>query len=166
MSGPIVVASGVIASQRSGSDKLQVIRVEASTGMTSAISMELSGSSFSSNQVPTPVAGQGQLLYVLDEAGRLYVLPQGFTNATQPAWSSTLPSAVAGTVSASPTLDCNRTKPASGTGVLYLATESGWLVSYIVDSRGLDATAPWPKYQRDGWNTGNTATVGFGPACP
>jgi hypothetical protein len=66
-------------------------------------------------------------------------------------------------VVASPTLDCNRTASASGTGAYYFATTSGWLVAYIVDSAGLDLTAAWPKFQHDARNTGNTA-VSLG--CP
>lgn len=43
----------------------------------------------------------------------------------------------------------------SNSGVLYIATESGWLVSYLVDSAGLQPGAPWPKFARDARNTGN-----------
>ena len=43
-------------------------------------------------------------------------------------------------------------------GVLYVLTRSGavaTLRAILVDSPGLDNTAPWPKYQRDNGNTGN-----------
>lgn len=172
-SGPVVLSNGVVAALRSMNDRVQLIRVGSTDGMQAALTPELQSkgltSSFTNTQVPTPVAGQGQLLYVVDEAGRVFVLPGSFGNSTQPSWAVALPSQVAGAgtqVTASPALDCNRTRVASGTGVLYLATESGWLVSYIVDSRGLDTSAPWPKYQRDGWNTGNSSTMGYGPPCP
>jgi hypothetical protein len=93
---------------------------------------------------------------VADEDGDLFVLRQDRIADGGSDWPMvTLPAAVAGTVSASLTLDCNRRVPASQSGILYIATESGWLVSYIVDSKGLDPTAPWPKYQRDARNTGN-----------
>ncbi|MCC6336640.1 MAG: hypothetical protein IT380_21955 [Myxococcales bacterium] len=72
-----------------------------------------------------------------------------------------LPSA--GQVLASATLDCNRDKPTSTTGVYYFATTTGWLVGYVVDSEGLDQSAPWPKYQHDARNTGN---LSVSKACP
>jgi hypothetical protein len=43
-------------------------------------------------------------------------------------------------------------------GVLYTLTKSGsvaTLTAILVDSPGLDSSAPWPKYQRDNGNTGN-----------
>lgn len=171
VSGPLVLSAGnVVAALRDGSDRVRVISVGGSNGVeiarSSALQVSTIASSFTANQVPTPVAGKGGLLYVIDEAGRMFVLPQAFTGSTQATWAVELPTAVAGAVSASPTLDCNRRRPMSQTGVLYLATESGWLVSYLVDSTGLDDTAPWPKYQRDGWNTGNASTTGYGPVCP
>ncbi|WP_075207704.1 PQQ-binding-like beta-propeller repeat protein [Archangium violaceum] len=72
-----------------------------------------------------------------------------------------------GTVEASPTLDCPR--DASGAlvagnhGVLYVPA-GGKLYAFVVDSRGLDTSAPWPKYQHDSRNTGNPATPITG--CP
>jgi hypothetical protein len=58
-----------------------------------------------------------------------------------------------------PVLDCNRANPNSGTGILYIAFESGAVVALIVDSPGLDPTSPWPKYQRTAGNHGNAAAV-------
>jgi hypothetical protein len=169
-SGPIVVDGGVIGVVRTSGSRLRTIRLAAMDGSelarTADLLVEGGPMSFSGSQVPTPVAGRGGLLYVADNAGRIAVLPQQFGIDAGVTWGAQLPSDVAGTVSASLTLDCNRTRPASGTGILYLATETGWLVAYIVDSAGLDPTAPWPKYQRDAWNTGNFATQGLGPACP
>jgi hypothetical protein len=43
-------------------------------------------------------------------------------------------------------------------GVLYAVTRGGRLYSLVVDSRGLDTSAPWPKYQHDARNTGNPST--------
>jgi outer membrane protein assembly factor BamB len=89
------------------------------------------------------------------------------TNGTVRAWSAdtlspqwTLSPGL-GTVDASPTLDCPR--DASGAlvsgshGVLYVPVV-GKLYAFVVDSRGLDTSAPWPKYQHDSRNTGNPAT--------
>lgn len=152
-SGPIVVADGVVAAIR-GSDKIQVLRVNATTGQKAALTAALIGTQFEGTEVPTPVAGEGGLLYVLDGSGALVVLPQSFPDATASAsWMA--PAAVVGTTSASPTIDCNRRRPMTHTGILYFVTENGWLVSYIVDSKGLDMSAPWPKYAHDVRNTGN-----------
>src|SRR5690606_19025488 len=106
-------------------------------------------SSFTGNSIPTPTLGEDNWLYAVDEAGTLFVLRQSFTNNSNATWGVTLPSEIDPVVTASPTLDCNRLKPASQTGVIYIATDSGWLVSYLVDSKGLDTSAPWPKYARD-----------------
>jgi len=156
-SGPVVTAGGVVAAARVAS-KVQALRVSHSTGAREALTGFSSELSFSGTQAPTPVAGTGGLLYFVDEKGRLAVLPQSFVDSTAPNWSTALPTSVAGTTSASPTIDCNRRKPSTNTGILYLATETGWLVSYIVDSKGLDTTAPWPKYGHDVRNTNNPAT--------
>ena len=58
---------------------------------------------------------------------------------------------------ASPTIGCS---PRSGAvlGVLYLPSVTGSLFAVIVDSPGLDPSAPWPKYQHDVRNTGNPTT--------
>ncbi len=160
VSGPVVTSFEVIASTRSVNDMLKVTRVAASGGAAIATTAELAVgsivSSFPGNSVPTPVLGGRQALYVLDEKGTLFVLPQSFGNGSNALWAYKLPFSPSATVSASPTLDCNRRMPSSQTGVLYFVTESGWLVSYLVDSPGgLDSTAPWPKYARDARNTGN-----------
>ena len=67
-----------------------------------------------------------------------------------------------GRVEASPTLDCSRgsdgTSLSAPHGVLYVPSLDGRLYSFIVDSRGLDTSAPWPKYQHDARNTGNPST--------
>ena len=66
-----------------------------------------------------------------------------------------------------PTLDCNRRRPGSGTGILYVATDTHSLAAIVVDSPGLDPNAPWPKYQRTAGNVGNTATsFALNPGCP
>jgi len=66
------------------------------------------------------------------------------------------------TIGASLTLDCNRQPEGSAIsglpGVLYAATRDGKVHAIVVDSRGLDTSAPWPKYQHDARNTGNPST--------
>lgn len=100
----------------------------------------------------TPVLGANSYVYATASNGTVLAAKQDLT--TQ--WAVALPSAIAGTVTASSTLDCNRERPLSGTGIFYLANGTGWLIAYIVDSPGLDPSAPWPKYQHDARNTGNT----------
>ena len=43
-------------------------------------------------------------------------------------WRRALTAPVDGTVLASPTLDCNRTQPNTGTGIYYFLTSTGWAV--------------------------------------
>jgi hypothetical protein len=168
ISAPSIGVAGVYASLRSGTDAVEVVRVDKLTGALSAQSSSLVAgtvqSSFNGFGVGSPTLGEGGLMYVIDEVGALFVLPQNFTTSASPSWGVALPSVVAGNVSASPTLDCNRGVPGSETGVFYVATESGWLVSYLIDSKGLDPLAPWPKYARDARNTGNFSGPPIG--CP
>jgi hypothetical protein len=67
-----------------------------------------------------------------------------------------------GRAEASPALDCARGSDGTGLsaphGVLYVPSLDGRLYSFVVDSRGLDTSAPWPKYQHDARNTGNPST--------
>jgi hypothetical protein len=105
----------------------------------------------------TPVLGQNSFVYATAYDGTVLAAKQDMT----PQWA--VAPAIVGNVTASSTLDCNRERPASGTGILYIANGTGWLTAYIVDSPGLDTSAPWPKYQHDARNTGNT-TVSVG--CP
>jgi len=58
-------------------------------------------------------------------------------------------------------MDCARDSgvaAGSATGPLYVGTTGGSLYALVVDSPGLDSTAPWPKYQHDVRNTGNPTT--------
>jgi hypothetical protein len=67
-----------------------------------------------------------------------------------------------GRAEASPSLDCSRNLDGTAAsvphGVLYVPSIDGKLYAFVVDSRGLDTSAPWPKYQHDSRNTGNPAT--------
>jgi len=64
-----------------------------------------------------------------------------------------------GRAQVSPSLDCIRgpdgTPTAEPHGILYVPSTNGQLYAFIVDSAGLDKSAPWPKYQHDARNTGN-----------
>nr|AYM53412.1 cell surface protein [Melittangium lichenicola] len=65
-------------------------------------------------------------------------------------------------IEASMNLDCSRSSDGgvrSGVpGVLYATSQDGKIFALIVDSPGLDPSAPWPKYQHDSRNTGNPET--------
>ncbi|MCC6335362.1 MAG: hypothetical protein IT380_15405 [Myxococcales bacterium] len=169
---PVASASQVFAIVRSSdagvSNAAVASRLNIVDGIETARTAVLSAagvtSSFSGNSVASPLLGQGGKLYVADEAGNLFVLPQTFASQSNAEWGAQLHPTVAGLVSASPTLDCNRRRPSSGKGVFYLATESGWLVSYLVDSATLDSSAPWPKYAGDLHNSG--ASNSAASVCP
>ncbi|MBK7862499.1 MAG: hypothetical protein IPJ65_28610 [Archangiaceae bacterium] len=166
-SSPVVGQSDVFSLIRSSSGKVRLIRLASANGAELARTSELAASTFPSTSAPSPVLGSNSKLYAVDPAGSLFVVPTAFAPDAGADWSAPLPTAVAGTVTASPTLDCNRRRPSSQTAVLYLATESGWLVSYLVDAtpgQALDPSAPWPKYARDSRNTGNFNGPAIG--CP
>ncbi|MDP2270702.1 MAG: hypothetical protein Q8K32_08195 [Archangium sp.] len=118
-----------------------------------------------------PIIGAGGLIYAIGSSGTLTV--RRASDLTE-AWSASLaPLAGAGIVSqlaldvyrrASGSKDC-----AKPLGVLYVTTLSGataTLRAVLVDSKGLDETAPWPKYQRDNANTGNSSLSTGDWTCP
>ena len=118
---------------------------------------------FPSGSIPgatTPVLGNGGWVYATANDGTMVAADQ---TSLSVKWTKAVAPSIGGQVFASPTLDCNRTKPGSGTGIHYFATSTGWVVAYITESPGLDVTAPWPKYQHDARNTGR---VGTSVACP
>lgn len=102
-----------------------------------------------------PVFGKNDRLYTLNTQGRL----TGWTaSSLTRQWEEGLETAP-GQADVSPTLDCLRdaSGPAAAkVGSLYVASGTK-LYAVIVDSPGLEA-APWPKFQHDVRNTGNTAT--------
>ncbi|MFZ5439269.1 MAG: hypothetical protein ACOZQL_04630 [Myxococcota bacterium] len=153
-SGPAIRAGNeLVAAMRSATDKVQIVRIGASDGVERARSAELNTSSATGSVVSTPLLGEGGLLYFVDENGTLFVMNQSFSPNTAELWRAALPSQVGTSVAAPISVDCNRRR-ATG-GVLYLATSTGWVVSYLIDSVGLDSTSPWPKYARDARNSGN-----------
>ncbi len=122
-------------------------------------------------RVTVPNAGSFTGAPVLGTGGTLYTA--SFTGASASigevsAWNAADLSNLwrlsdnVGRAEASPTLDCARDSTGyarpDAVGVLYVPSVDGKLYSFIVDSRGLDASAPWPKYQHDARNTGNPAT--------
>lgn len=115
-----------------------------------------------------PAAGEDGTLYVLvgdsPKATRLVALDGQFRRL----WAADLgPNVVS---RSSVTLDCTRDpqgRPVTGApGVAYLGTDDGRLIAVVVDSRGLDVDAPWPKLHRDPRNTANAATSMEPYRCP
>ncbi|WP_257453502.1 hypothetical protein [Archangium lipolyticum] len=112
-------------------------------------------------------AGAFKSAPILGRDGALYAVGTEGTTGTVGAWSSdtltniwTLPGGV-GLNALSPAMDCARDVSGVGraeqVGVLYVPA-GGKLYAFVVDSRGLDPDAPWPKYQHDSRNTGNPNT--------
>lgn len=160
-SGP-VVGSGAIFAVTEGSVGVRLIRANATTGALEQERM-LPRAVLDSRGAPTPALGADGRVYVVDAIGTLFVVDRSFDSDGGVEWSAPMPLPFGASVRASPTLDCSRTLQATS-GVIYIATEAGWLVSYIVDARGLDSTATWPKYARDARNSGNID--GPAIACP
>jgi hypothetical protein len=110
-----------------------------------------------------PLFGQGSLIYTVDQGGEVIAWNAGLN----PQWSTDLGNL---DIEASPTIDCTRDTvgaPIAGRpGVLYVASRTGTVDAIVVDSRGIDTTAPWPKYQHDPRNSGNSATPLTEFACP
>lgn len=148
--GSVAIANGGAVYLGNGDDAAPVlIRVIPSTSIvTSAVPTH-------GPVTAAPALGKDGLVYTLSKAGALEV----WDAALHSQWTAQLSSS--GAFSASPNLDCSR-DAAGGTaahpGTLYAASEGGILYSIIVDSHGLDPSAPWPKYQHDARNTGNSTT--------
>jgi hypothetical protein len=123
--------------------------------MGNPASSTLTGSASSGAVIASPALGQGGLVYALNQSGELWV----FNGSLAPQWAVQLPGASSFT--ASPNLDCHRDATGAanaGPGVLYAASTAGTIYAILVDSHGLDSSAPWPKYQHDSRNTGNRST--------
>ncbi|MBL8910495.1 MAG: PQQ-binding-like beta-propeller repeat protein [Archangium sp.] len=105
--------------------------------------------------------------YAVSQAGTLIAFSHGGSSSTL-LWRTpvTLPGE---NVNTHPTLDCNRSRPASGTGILYFGSSTGFVYAVVVDSPKLfEGNGAWPKYQRTAGNAGNadmTFPVNW-PGCP
>jgi hypothetical protein len=126
------------------------------------ILMPLSPVNVPNGVLGSPVLGNRGGVYAVSRTGQVVL-----NGAVHP-----LPTAAgyqAGTVVASPTLDCNRLQAQAGRpGVLYFLDTAGRLTAVLVDDEKLDTNALWPKYQRTAGNAGNTNTTDFplNPGCP
>ncbi|MGA9520195.1 MAG: hypothetical protein WBV82_01950 [Myxococcaceae bacterium] len=105
-----------------------------------------------------PLLGEGGWVYAAGNDGTLVAHKE--TEFGTHVWSV----GGLGVVEASLNIDCARDastgqKRPGVPGVLYVANSAGRLYALVVDSRGIDTTAPWPKYQHDPRNTGNADTA-------
>ena len=124
-----------------------------------AVSKDLNrgtGYSVAESPVGSPIIGVGGQVYLATAGGTL----ESRQESTATHWAVSF-GASEGFL-ASPTLDCGARDGGlaipTSSGALYLSSVTGNLYGLIVDSPGLDATAPWPKYQHDIRNTGNPTT--------
>lgn len=111
-----------------------------------------------------PAVGRDGLLYVTTATGALEVRSSSDLSLV---WSAAefgpLASDTLGDASASVALDCARPDDGGAAlpgrpGTLYAGSAStNKLYAFVVDARGLDPEAPWPKYQHDERNSGNPA---------
>lgn len=114
-----------------------------------------------------PVLGANGLAYVVSPAtGRLSVVNLSTGAVEWTAANAFLPGAV------SPALDVLRDRSLAkqcvrGAGLLYVAVRNdSALTAVVVDSPGLDATSPWPRFHHDNGNTGNPETSLAAWTCP
>jgi hypothetical protein len=112
------------------------------------------------------VLGSGRLIYRSGADGRVDVYSADELRVISQTQLVENPSA-----GVTLTLDVSRhpdgTKDCTKPGVLYVLETTGRnLYAFIVDSKGIDAEAPWPKYQHDPRNTGNAKTSLKDFSCP
>lgn len=105
-----------------------------------------------------PIVGKNDRLYTLNNVGKVSAW---VASTLAPVWSADLALDLT-TKDTSPTLDCRRdtsgtSVAGSSSGYLYFAAGSK-LYALIVDSPGMDPSAPWAKFQHDARNTGNPAS--------
>ena len=105
-----------------------------------------------------PVIARNDRIYTVNAQGKVSAW---VASTLAPLWNLDLQMDLS-TKDTSPTLDCRRDSGGAGvtgatTGTLYFVGTTK-LYAFIVDSPGLAANAPWPKFQRDARNTGNPAT--------
>ncbi len=103
-----------------------------------------------------PLLGQGEWLYAAGNDGTL--VARRTVSFSTNAWNINGLEDVKASLNIDCSRDANGQKRPGAPGVLYVANTAGKLYALIVDSRGIDTTAPWPKYQHDPRNTGNADT--------
>jgi hypothetical protein len=108
-------------------------------------------------------AGADNRLYWLGDSGDIFSMDQDGVDGQSPTKFAVTDSRafdpnLFGTAVerfGAPTISCNYTNPTSNTGVLAVTSNTGWLATYLIEAKGLDPTAPWPKDLHDERNSGN-----------
>lgn len=104
-----------------------------------------------------PVAGEGGRIYVVDAMGTVSAYSSDLQTLQWRLTSGA--SGINGSVDSAANIDVARMgtmKDCSKPGTLYVpSTGDGSLYAFIVDSKGIDGTAPWPRFQHDPRNSGN-----------
>lgn len=153
-SAPVLASTALFFGTTTG----DVVRLtyDAATGALAG-GATLPSSQGESFQGRTPLLGASGLLYVVGDSGQLMVVQAASMTAE---WGGSLATAL--TSVSQLAIDVHRgaggVKECNKPGVLFVMTRSGstaTLHAVLVDSKGLQADAPWPKYQRDNGNTGN-----------
>lgn len=112
-----------------------------------------------------PILGHGGFVYMLSAAGDLSV----FQNNLR-AWFGPNALTLFGNVSVAPLLDVARSAAGAPLcdrpGVLYVVSNAGMVSAFVVDSKGLDRNAAWPRFQHDNANSGNADTNLSTWGCP
>ncbi|QRK13285.1 PQQ-like beta-propeller repeat protein [Archangium violaceum] len=151
-----------------GPGKVVFFGRDVATGSAELTSVEFFGSM---PRVVVPNAGSFPSSPIVGASGLLYTASATGPSASSgevSAWSTDnlalhwrLSDSV-GRAQATPALDCARGPDGAPTeapkGVLYVPSIDGKMYALVVDSAGLERNAPWPKFQRDARNTGNTET--------
>lgn len=162
VSAPVLGSGFVVYGSASGN----VFKATYASGMMSGATLVAGASG--NLQSTMPLLGENGLVYLVGSTGRLTVRR---VSDLSEVWGGSLGASInqvselaLDVVRNGTARDCSRPL-----GVLYVVTRSATtatLRSIIVDSKGLDAMAPWPKFQRDNANTGN-ATASLAPwSCP
>jgi len=96
------------------------------------------------------------VLYALDAAG------------PSEEWHWTAPGAISVQLNLDKNRDAAHPCALGQPGVLYVVTAGTQTTVYaiLVDSPGIDGSAPWPRYQHDPGSTGNSGTSLAAWACP
>ena len=152
--GPVAVGVGYAVYGRLNGD---VVKLNYNTGVLAPMAQTPGGVGVL--QDTTPLIGKDGMVYFVSRTGGVTA-----RDATTLAEEWNFPGVGGTTVVGEPALDVYR--GANGApqclkplGVLYVArrtNDTATLQAILVDSNGLDVAAPWPKYQHDYGNTGNS----------
>jgi hypothetical protein len=165
--GPASVGSGFAVYGDASGRLVKVSYASGNFGTTDTPVILTAGSSTADTN---PVLGAGGLVYSLSANGTLVV---SRTSDLVEQWRLATYFPISQSKVSQPALDLLRdgvgSKQCRGLGVLYVPTSStgtAYVTAIIVDSAGLEPMAPWPKYQRDNGNTGNSSRGLTSWTCP